>query len=267
MSIDEILVVKAFAHNINWLGFHWPTVLADAKAYMKKCDRLQRHTPIVRQLLKRLISISSPIPFENVICSFGIPYIIGTDNGQQFDNEEFKDYCNDNNIELRFTSVTHPQRNGQAEVANQIIHDGLKKRFECSKNTWVDELLRILWAYRTTYKVIIEATSFMLSYRAEAVMPFDIIHGSPRVEAYEPKTNEEGMRLTLTLIDEVLDEANARNTEHQRRYSLYYNMRVKERFFQKGNMGLRKIKASGVGEKRKMASNLEGPYKVKKTLG
>ncbi|XP_074342279.1 uncharacterized protein LOC141679772 [Apium graveolens] len=143
--------------------------------------------------------------WENVICRYGIPRILVTDNGKQFDNREFGEYCDDNNIELRFTSVAHPQANRKAEVANRIILDGLKKRVECSRNTWVDELLPILWAYRTTCKVTTEATPFMLAYGAEAVVPLEITHGSPRIKAYEPETNEEGMRLALDLIDEIKD--------------------------------------------------------------
>ncbi|XP_074351365.1 uncharacterized protein LOC141690468 [Apium graveolens] len=126
---------------------------------------------------------------------------------------KFREYCDDNIIELRFTSVTHPRTNGQAEVANRIILDGIKKRVERSRNIWVDELLPIL--YRTTWKVTTEATPFMLAYGAEAVVPLEITHGAPRIEAYEPETNEEGIRLALDLIDEVRDEANARNAEHK----------------------------------------------------
>ncbi|XP_074324166.1 uncharacterized protein LOC141661081 [Apium graveolens] len=99
---------------------------------------------------------------------------------------EFREYCDDNSIELRFTSVAHPQANGQAKVVYRIILDGFKKRAERSKNTWVDELLPILWAYRTTCKVTTEATTFMLAYEAEAVVPLEITHGSPMIEAYEP---------------------------------------------------------------------------------
>ena len=91
--------------------------------------------------------------WESIICRYGIPRVLVTDNGTQFNNEEFRSYCDKNDIDLRFTSVAHPQANGQAEVANRIILDGLKKRVELSRNTWVDELLLILWAYRTTCKV------------------------------------------------------------------------------------------------------------------
>ncbi|XP_074324310.1 uncharacterized protein LOC141661223 [Apium graveolens] len=107
----------------------------------------------------------------------------------------------------------------------------------------------------------------MLAYEDESVVPLEITHGSPRFETYEPEINEEGMMLALDLIDEVRDKTNARNTENQRRASLYYNRRVKERFFQQGDLVLRKIEASGVGERGKLAPTWEGPYKVMKTLG
>ncbi|KAL8154476.1 hypothetical protein AgCh_000007 [Apium graveolens] len=54
---------RTLAHKITRLGFYWPTMLADAKAYVKRCDRCQMHAPIVRQPAERLTSISTPIPF------------------------------------------------------------------------------------------------------------------------------------------------------------------------------------------------------------
>ena len=38
-------------------------MLADAKNYVKKCVRCQKHAPIVRQPPEMLTSINSPIPF------------------------------------------------------------------------------------------------------------------------------------------------------------------------------------------------------------
>ena len=215
---------RALAHKMTRLGFYWPEMMADAKDYVKRCDRCQKHAPVVRQPPEMLTSINSPIPFamwgmdilgpfpmataqrkylivaidyftkwieakplakittkqvaqflwENIMCRYGIPRILVTDNGTQFNNEEFRKYCAESEIELRFTSVAHPQANGQAEVANRIILDGLKKRIEKSRNTWVDELLPILWAYRTTSRVTTGATPFMLAYGTEAVVPVEI---------------------------------------------------------------------------------------------
>ncbi|XP_074375117.1 uncharacterized protein LOC141716834 [Apium graveolens] len=221
-------------------------MLADAKAYLKRCDRCQRHAPIVRQPPERLTSISTPIPFAmwgtDILGPFPMAsgqrkfIVVAIDYFIKWIEAKFREYCDDNSIELRFTFVAHPQANGQAEVANKIILDGFKKRVERSRNTWVDELLPILWACRTTCKVTTEATPFMLAYGAEVVVPIKITHGSPKIEAYELETNEEGLRLALGLIDE-------------------------------GDLVLRKIEASGVGERGKLAPNWEGPYKVRKTLG
>ncbi|XP_074356994.1 uncharacterized protein LOC141696764 [Apium graveolens] len=182
---------RALAYKITRLGFYWPTMLDDAKAYMKRCDRCQRHAPIVRQPPERLTSIKTPIPFAIWGMDILGPFPLAS--GQR-----------------KFIV-----ENGQAEVANRIILDGLKKMVKHSRNTWVDELLPILWAYRTTCKVTTEATPFMLAYGAEAVVPLEITHGSPRIESYELETNEEGMRLALDPIDEVRDEASARNAKHQ----------------------------------------------------
>ncbi|XP_074337084.1 uncharacterized protein LOC141674262 [Apium graveolens] len=73
-------------------------------------------------------------PWENIMCRYGILCNLVTDNGSQFNNEDFEKYCGENEIELRFTFVAHPQANEQAEVANRVILDGLKKKIEKSRS-------------------------------------------------------------------------------------------------------------------------------------
>ncbi|KAI5323629.1 hypothetical protein L3X38_032701 [Prunus dulcis] len=40
--------------------------------------------------------------------------------------------------------------NGQVETSNKILQDCLNKRLEGAEGKWVDELPRVLWAYRIT---------------------------------------------------------------------------------------------------------------------
>ncbi|XP_020412892.1 uncharacterized protein LOC109947359 [Prunus persica] len=51
--------------------------------------------------------------WQNIVCRFGIPNSIVTDNGQQFDNAKFKQFCSNLKIRLCFASPAHPQSNGQ----------------------------------------------------------------------------------------------------------------------------------------------------------
>ncbi|XP_074352389.1 uncharacterized protein LOC141691558 [Apium graveolens] len=169
--------------------------MADAKEPVKKCDHCQKHAPVVRQPPEMLTSINSPIPFAkwgmDIIGPFTMAaaqrkfVVVAIDYFTKWIEAKTpakittktRRHCDDKNIELRFTSVAHPQANWQSEVANRIILDGLKKRVLRSRNTWEDELLPILWAYHTTCKATTEATPFMLAYGAEIVVPLEITHG------------------------------------------------------------------------------------------
>ncbi|GKA46441.1 reverse transcriptase domain-containing protein [Tanacetum coccineum] len=53
--------------------------------------------------------------WDNIVCRFGLPGEIVLDNGKQFSDNPFKDWCEKLNITQRFASVKHPQSNGLVE--------------------------------------------------------------------------------------------------------------------------------------------------------
>nr|GEY30379.1 reverse transcriptase domain-containing protein [Tanacetum cinerariifolium] len=59
--------------------------------------------------------------WDNIVCRFGIPGEIISDNGKQFANNPFKDWCDKLNITQRFASVKHSQSNGLVERANRSL--------------------------------------------------------------------------------------------------------------------------------------------------
>ena len=93
---------------------------------------------------KPLATISSKkvqnFVWEEIICRFGIPQEIVSDNGTQFDNKEFREFCSELGIKKNFSSVDHHQTNGQVEAINKIIKYNLKMKLEEHKGLWVDEL-------------------------------------------------------------------------------------------------------------------------------
>ena len=48
--------------------------------------------------------------WESIICRFRIPHEIVSDNGTQFDNNEFRAFCDDLGIKKSFSSVDHPRQ-------------------------------------------------------------------------------------------------------------------------------------------------------------
>ena len=46
------------AHHAYTQGYYWPTMKQDAKSYVKRCDRYQRHTPIPRVSFEALNQVT-----------------------------------------------------------------------------------------------------------------------------------------------------------------------------------------------------------------
>jgi len=89
-------------------------------------------------------------PLQKNVFRFGIPHVIIIDNGRQFIDQGLIEFYEKLNIKHITSSVEHSQTNDQAEVANKIIINKLKKRLGPAKGKWTKELLEVLWAYRCT---------------------------------------------------------------------------------------------------------------------
>lgn len=81
---------------------------------------------------------------RNIICRFGLPQVIISDNGRQFNNNHFRSFCSSLGISNHFSSPAHPQANGQMEVTNQTLLRNLKRHLDSKKWLWVKELLGVL---------------------------------------------------------------------------------------------------------------------------
>ena len=153
---------RSLIHKVVRVGYYWPTVQADAKAYVKACDQCQQFSNVLRQPSEYLTPMMAPWPFaqwgldilgpfplgtrqmkflvvgidyftkwvepeslasitkhnvknfvwKNIVCKFGVPKVLVSDNGCQFDNTLFRDFCAHFGIQNHYSSPTHPQANG-----------------------------------------------------------------------------------------------------------------------------------------------------------
>ena len=108
-----------------------------------------------------------------------------TDNGRQFDNQNFRDFCQNLGIKLKYCSPAHPQSNGQVETANKTIKRLLKTRLGAKNGAWVDELSSVLWAYMTTHKTATGETPFPLAFGYKVVVPAEIWTTTHRTDHFD----------------------------------------------------------------------------------
>ena len=71
--------------------------------------------------------------WRNIIYRYGIPRVLVSDNGKQFDNSAFRDFCLELGIKNHYLSLAHPQANGQVEVTNRILLKIIKTQLEGTK--------------------------------------------------------------------------------------------------------------------------------------
>ena len=71
--------------------------------------------------------------WRNIICRYGILKVLVSDNGKQFDNDAFRDFCTELGIENHYSSPTHSQANGQVEVTDRTLLKIIKTRLEGGK--------------------------------------------------------------------------------------------------------------------------------------
>jgi hypothetical protein len=83
------------------------------------------------------------------------------------------------------------------------------------------------------------------------------------VESYKAKTNDEGLKLHLELLQEKRDHAQITMSAYQERTARYFNKKVKPRKFKIGDLVLHKVTlATKDPTEGKLAPSWEGPYKV-----
>ena len=149
--------------------------------------------------------------WKNIICRFGVPRVIISNNGKQFDNPKFQKFCQDLGVKNHNSSPRHPEANGQIEVTNKSLLKIIKTQLEGAKGAWLEELPNVLWAYRTTIRLPTRETPFRLTFGTEAIIPVEVGLMSLRVKTYGDLKNQQELNDNLDLINEVREEGREAN--------------------------------------------------------
>ncbi|XP_074378355.1 uncharacterized protein LOC141719890 [Apium graveolens] len=170
------------------------------------------------------------IIFNSIVCRFGIPYKLVSDNRKQFDSKELRQLCEDLKIKKEFAAVYHPKSNGQTEVVNKIIKHTLKAKLEERKGNWPEELSKV-------------------------------------IDRYTEEDAEINQRLHLDLLEETRENYQLRLVAYQQRVVRYYNKKVKGQLLKVGDLVFRKVMSNTKNTHHGVfGANWEGPYKIKAIL-
>ncbi|RDX71668.1 hypothetical protein CR513_48942, partial [Mucuna pruriens] len=180
--------------------------------------------------------------WKKIICRFGLPAEIVSDNGTQFASRTMVKCCKELGIKQIFTSVEHPQSNRQAEAANKVV-----------------------WSYHTTPHSTKNKTPFRLTFGTEAGIPVEIGEPSAHTTLFEPSENETELRANLDMLQEVREAAHIREFAIKTRIAKMYNRRVIPRSFKHEDLVLRNVVQKA--KNNKLMPKWEGPFRIRKEVG
>ncbi|KAM1257940.1 hypothetical protein ACFX2J_037437 [Malus domestica] len=234
---------RSLAHKAFRQGYYWPTLHQDAIKISRSCDKCKGKVRYAIVAVDYFIKWAEVEPlatitevkiedfvWKNILCRFGIPNVIVTDNERQFDNNKFRMFYSKFNINLCFASLAHPQSNGQVEAINKIIKQTLKTSLDNAK---------------------------------EAVVPVELEQVMFRVQNYVQSENDKQFTLNLDLVKEHRNQAHLRNVAYKQRIFNYYDSRVKHCSFKVGDWVLKKrFLCDRVLSEVTLSPNWDGPFEV-----
>ena len=201
---------------------------------------------------------------DEVICRYGVPESLHSDQGANFVSEVMQSLCAQLGIKRTQTSTYHPEGNGQVERFNRTLEAMLSKVVEEHQKDWDCHLQKVLFAFRTA---VHESTGytplFVMSGRSPNV-PIDVLLGRAQTQGQElpdyVRKTQSSLKSAFSVVRQRLHKA------HQRQKQLK-DQAIAGDAFQVGDRVWLFVPAIKKGQTRKFSSLWRGPYTIIDKVG
>ncbi|KAL5516749.1 hypothetical protein EMCRGX_G002156 [Ephydatia muelleri] len=184
-----------------------------------------------------------------LFCVFGIPDIVHSDQGQNFESTIFRQTLEAFGIKKSHTTAYHPEGDGMVERLNRSLLQ-LLRTYAQRQDDWEKHLPMVLYAYRTA------------THSSTGTSPFQLMYGrQPKSSTFSSFTGYDAMQYQETLqakLAELQDLVEAHIVESAKRHKGAYDQKSAERRFKTGDLVWLFIPTAG-----KLDPRWEGKWKVK----
>ena len=131
--------------------------------------------------LVRAACTVAKVLMENVLCRFGIPQVIHSDQGRQFESNLFQEMCKLLGIHKTRTTPYHPQSDGMVERFNRTLAAMLSAYVSENHRDWDEQLPNVTMAYRSSEHETTGMSPNMLMFGREVSTPLDLVYELPNL--------------------------------------------------------------------------------------
>ncbi|KAL6473492.1 hypothetical protein MHYP_G00170530 [Metynnis hypsauchen] len=202
--------------------------------------------------------------FENYIREHGIPEILHTDQGRQFESDLIRHLCKLLGVQKTRTSPYHPQGDGMVERFNRTLLDQLAKSLLQQPGEWDDCLNQVALAYNTCPHGTTGFSPFFLTHGREARMPANLLLPNNIPSTSTPGSPADyAAQLTRKLQLAFQSAAQNRDYAHSQQKH-YYDKLVKHIPYNPGDLVWLNDPTT---TKHKLAPHWKGPFEILECLG
>ena len=163
----------------------------------------------------------------DIFSHFGIPEILHSDQGRNFESTILKKTCAAFGIVKSRTTSYHPQGDGMVERLNRTLLQ-LLRAYVQQQSDWECQLPLLLYAYRTARHTLTHLSPFLLLMGREPVLPIMPSLAGDDGKGHDPHSYEQTLTVRLA---ELRDLVECHITQEAQRQKAFYESTTKSRTF------------------------------------
>ena len=199
---------------------------------------------------------------QEVICRYGVPAIIHSDRGANFEGRVMQEVCKLLGMKKTRTTSYHPQCDGLVERMNKTLIEALSKYVEGNQTEWDEWLPLVLMGYRTSKHASTGESPHELLFGRRARLPIDVELDKALPEEQSTTQFGKDLKAKLQIAREIVNEE---TTRAQHRQAKVFNQRNKETTkFREGDYVWLYSPAVKRGLSPKLSKPYTGPFKILK---
>ena len=200
---------------------------------------------------------------KNCLSKLGPPRTIHSDQGRNFESEIFQQVCRAFEIAKTRTTPYRPSSNGQVERMNRIILQSIRCYLGGHIRKWDKHLHLLGMAVRSTINRSTCFTPNFLMLGREVALPKDLFGA---ISNNDDESLPGYVKELLQRMRDAHEAARANLKSSMKREKMYYDHKLRQKFFEVGDLVYKLDTTTKVGQSSKLKPIYIGPYLVTKVI-
>lgn len=198
---------------------------------------------------------------HKIFLRHSIPKVIIADKGSCFVSHEFKKFCADQSIKLRFCTTAHPETNAVCERSHDVFQRTMAK-IVAKEKEWDKFVDQTVYSYNITHHKVINMSPFFALFGRNPRLSSD--NNFPIDESY---VNDGDVSAVHKRIKESAEIAYLNTVEAQKASKILFDKRHPSLNLKPGDLVAIKISQKIPGKVQKWQKRWIAPFKVLEQIG